>query len=1245
MQDRIAEEQAGIREAQEFIARQEQEIRNQVARDTAGNIDDSQTSTNLKNKINEVEGRVRNAQVRIESGERPEGFSLAYQDGTIRNNLEITRIVTKEVLALYKNNPNYYTRILPPDSIGRRVLDQLVARIDNPQSEVTLIISPYVQKIIHAAINNAINNPLEVLSDSELGILNVADRILHQKVVEALSQTARQVGRTDDEIRVFEDREAGRTEEVQRRVDEEARRRMETAGYAGGEMIKKLAPEHPRMSRLYEALSSIESFNEYYRDRINTFRNTQNPQKAASEEIITDMIHIVNIIERPVLHKSPEEPFEQLEQQAGEFGSTPNFVFSHIYDTMLGNLQAKATTARERGEGEDLAFYEYTRERKEMFLDGKNQTVLVVTPGAKLEETDKGLEDFVEFLREVVSSEREALRYGFNFTFLLKRGPPPQKDEFWFKQLAEYAAHLKSHHLDMSRALPYSNEIQAMEMILSDMYRKEFGFLAQWTKKVGLMEEFFSRFSVVEKNVMEMMRRKKMPDGSNIPEWVVERSLHQARMKFFGIDFMLNSMAGYMDPDWLEKATNTFVSEGDYYGLFDIWALGKRFRFKDNEIAGLMYMPVDQQVFWYNHKKISEEGRGIFDRLLEEGQSAKFGSKYFEGNLQENGPYNGVLMEGEISNLTEAGGVDTLDSWRNLYQYLQWLQFKGGQEVNPETKNLDFSKPMVLVNSWKRIENLGVSILRNYTEQLIFGGGGFDTLSDMEVLEVVNPEEAVRYEEFLRFLYRRYLNVENGVGNAFLQKRDATGRIRKISENEYIQDFKDILREINKENFKVQGRKLKSLVYQALTVAMFERMPLDFILMENKPRITQNGVTMLSEIQKYYKKQMPEADRWNDAQFSEALDDLIFVQQEARVKTLEGMERTLRDNENLFGDLSQDRSTAMNGRAYIVDEDFIRNVLSTLPDNIREERISRAKDLYKKIKDIIVQLPSANKAQQNNPGEYERRKRYYGSRMKWWADALEKKKFGFSLTSAEKAQKFLNYSATGPETTKRAANFCANTAELAFKSFVGGFKDSCLAAESEKKNDQLVNWLYPIKKGVESEWGEEMAFKVATRFQQMQIYMFRADDKANLPGGAARDWVLDQTSSLIQEFKGPRRSTWLWGKDEIYNLVTDNEAKNIVPKHTNPEDRKYRDTTASQQFGVLGKLAESINGGPIYLKNLPGPFKNLARDYGNEFSGEGLRGHNKARLPEAFGLKALGLALFLLFIYLKSAFEKDQKKG
>ncbi len=1200
----------------QFMDQKRQEVRDDVVRNQAGQVDEQQTAINLRQRVEQIAQQAADAEQNVQANQ----FNgEAQQPNTPRNNEVVTNITVQEVLRQYKTNPNFFRNALPANSMGGLVLQSLTTLIDNPQQEISLKEAPYIYKIINQAIHNQIADPLTVLNNRELGNLFAQDPGLYNKIVTTLMTAAQNGGIPAEEIERFAERE-------ERRVQERGRGSYDSSPQI---LRAKLAAEDPNLALLYDALGSPQEFVRYYQQRINAMGNDPQASRRFSQDFVENVTRLVNIIYKPVLtNAKPEEGFEQLENK-GSFYSNPGVLY---HSGLIQRIDDLNSMVNQMGRNmPQLEVFELGRENRLTYDERSKSIQRRDIPGSIYEQCK--LDKFTQFLKEVAETEKSLLQYGFNFGYLLQHGPDPEKG--FFPLVAGYAKNLPADYIDMMAALPNFDLVQAAMLSMEPMYKKFFAIEAHWKKEPNLMERFFIYQTAQENSAKEQLLR----DFPNTPRWGFDRSMLMAKTILFGMNFKFNEFASFLDPSLRgEEQGPSYLSEGAMTGYFNPESLSMRWLSKNSTIGQSSFLPFDGPVIGYDHVKLPKEGKDIWGKMFKEGQSAKLGGSY-EGKMAKDPASGGTKMFAEIGNITGSGGVDTLGGWREIYGYLPWLE----EEIKPESKDFYFDRNDVLVKGWKKVENIGWNILRNYVDQLVLPGG-----SEFAVLDPakMTGEKLTRFEELFRFLYQRYLDTD--LGRSFITRN---GQV--IGEDAYWQDINDILQ--SKDHFKIKGNKLRSKVYQALTVVMFERLPLDFMLMQ-KTRHSQNGVTILSQMENFFVGQGQGQPHWSiEGQFYQAVDDMIFVQQQARMETIRRMREFKENQQNIYGNIGGLRSEVMmdaqnQAKGYVIDDDYINQVLTRqYPQD--PERVARVRDFYRKLKEYTINPPSENttataswrgiandRTKSKKEREIARAKlafTNYATNMEWWSKALENNLFGFSLASSEKAHEFIKFAASGPETIQRAANVCAANAEQLFNKYNKELLPALWKATQEKKYDGLVDWLFTIRQAVENDFGEEKAYEVSARYAQRIIYYFRKDDAANVPGKDVLDWINKTKASIAAEFAGPRRPTWQWDKDVTYGFVTALEGKNIVPVDTKLGNIKYVDLRASQLYGGLGRLAERVWGKPIYIKR---------RDWANEFSGGALRNENVSGLLNIVSTRMLGLLLLLLILYAKLASDKNKQK-
>lgn len=1215
-----AQAQVQLQAEEGFLRGKEQEMRDAVIKDNAGNIIVAQTANNLKNKINEVELNAETARGRLALGELPV-VGGAHQEWTLKHHLEVTRVTTKEVLANYKQDPNLYRQLLAPDSVGRRVLDQLIARIDNPRGDIVVEPSPYIQKIVHRAINNTITNPLEVLTDDELRILHFNDAYLHGKIVEALTEAARQGGRGEEDIKVFTEREKARSA---LRPHERGRQDPTEAS-----LVEKLDIEE---REFFESLSSPEAFAIYCKKMLDQ-RIAADPAfaKLSREEqsiqlsslLRNRVASILYKIYDLVLSRVKTVPFDHAEKE-GTFYTSP-YYHLELFKDKLGNLKS-------------ANFGDFKRVYNLNLMIPQRETITDATDdkGDRLPQYEKvlpkpkateSMSDFMQHLVDYSIAEHKRMSYGYNLEYLFKTGAFDPRDGL-MKTIAGFAKGLTNSEIDEIHSEASAFLVQRVVYVF-EAKNEQFFTNQEWKKDPMLVDSYFQNLSKLQENSFKYLKQRY---GKRFKDWEINRAIFNAQIMLSGVFFKPLHHYSYADPDLTKKGGVTVVGGKELMlSVFDPGFTAKRFQDQETALFGVDFLPINIILENYDYniwkayldalKESMTKGKAAYAyHLKEDGK----GGKKIEDLAGDD--FLKVKLGVDIGNIAEAGGVDTLSRWRLFSAWKDWVRKDLDSAELPKYKDKDGKEdPYVFVKMWKKIENIGSDVLENMTiHKYVHGlapdkGKGFDEKKE---------EEKAKSDNLLNlfdFLYDRYFSTD--FGKVFI-KKEGGGEYKKDEFREMIKNAMN-----NKDYYKYEKQELlMTYLYHAFSVIMFERMPLKYVFLE-KPRLTQNGSRLFVELDKEFVGDNSEKRK----DFDQALDDLILVQTELRISTMEEMEHLAKTKDNLFGDpddLSKLRSDVNQGKGYVIDEEVIERILRSefdreeyrkegggrLTEEEKTRRINHAKEIYrnlqKKLKDKPIKanweekiIKDGEPANADNLQKDERKKilnmrEKYLTRAEWFSKLYRDMEFGFSPTSGELAFKFLNFSATGSETIERAANFCADTAEKIATDWGKPMFDLVREAKEKRDLKEVLHKIWEIKQGVRSQWGTESgppgkseyySDLVAYRLLQRVIYYFRKNDITIPP----LEWAINKSSSFSEEDTGGPRTggaAFEASRNMIDKLIAEATGAGSYKlfDHEAKQSKILKRTTLGEQHKILGKLLEKVAGHPIPRE---------IHDWANEISG------------------------------------------
>ncbi|MCX7996192.1 MAG: hypothetical protein N2691_00325 [Patescibacteria group bacterium] len=952
------------------------------------------------------------------------------------------------------------------------------------------------------------------------------------------------------------------------------------------------------LEELYNAFETADTFEKYYReifakyrdqkvaDKYKEYLRSRKPgvseeeleafavkraKEEATREVHRKLIYLVNLFYKPVLTAAPNQRLRQVIQElTGPYTPNPDNMFNHLKSRMKSIAEAKLEDVQNEASSIFMGYHQDTRtvidtERREQ----------ITTKAATKELKEVNFDTFIKQAVTIISTERSVLEYGHDFRFATLKGTGDKK---FMEQIAAFAAEsIESADIDIINTVEYSELVQAARVQLERQFKIAFS-KARWRRDDSFLREVFEEGSKIERDIRASLLRdfvEAHPDQADrYPELIIDRCLSHAKTLLFGKEFMLHLMASYADPNLLHGGKPTYSR--DPYGNAAIFQpVDAVIRWGAGDITDLdnnheYFLPFEENAIFYDVDERWRRGRKEFF------ESFDFGMAAFKDK-----PPTIALM----GNICRAGGVDAWGGYRLQMAYVNWIEDLRDPRSYYRELNVKDGPEDLLVEGWKRIENIGVNVLRNFTSSYLF--------TDLHLLESetwkrshpdfngLDPRVVTRYQKLFGFFYDRYLGYEGSVGSAFLE-----GRNRE----QYIDYMTKLLCDTKDGDRK---DKLTKEMYKVYSVLLFERSPLEFISME-KPRLTQNGVTLLSEIQNQFVREAG-GEREGAERLDAALADLTYLETRARLDSIKQMEeiragkKAIGSTPNLYGDLTATRSAVLmndNGvGGYMINEDYIKNVIrkkytGTLSEKEIEERIKNATHLYKSIKTRLLDRPEHNhtiesfqaegdtlEEKERNKAEMRRKlsnaESKMSTRVNWWAEAWEKGLFQMEFTS-DTADQFLDRNATGPDTIANAAEGCANTAEAISEFFGFKFKAALKQAAIEKDFTKIYELMGELKDKIEMQDGSLWDHVVGPLMVKRILNTFMRDERSYgfLGAGNLVDTIADRPSSISEtytESEGPgRKRPWSWTRTDALDFLDGAKGMTSGQKIDNDMFKKLR---------------------------------------------------------------------------------------
>ncbi len=1240
-------EQAAAERLQAYIQQKAQQIREAFQRSVR----------EFRDKFNEIKPQADEVEAMEQEGRETAGDPTNEAESTSKNKELQTNTWSQETLKLLKEAPdrNQLYDDLGLDPNSRRVLNALADTIQQHPADAKGM--TYLYKLINKTLNNNIQNPLNAVSRDEFKNLGRLNPILHNQLGVSLVNAARQGNIDRRQIQKFIEE---RNREVQGVVQEGALGSTRYGELAFLDMFERLETDEARRAvELFRGIEStnVDDFLVYYRRYLreitegirtreqnrpeNQRLNVEQIQKEAEEQIVHNIhesiLYVTNQIYSTTLAQHPELNFDQTAAQHGTSFAPPDRIFN---EAVFGKLSRLADNAKDYKGTIPLNLLNYRRRATLSYNETLEREIETEVPTAQLEKV--GISKFTESLREIAQIEKGALRFQYNLMWLIHH-PQGADQGGIFGTIQRFATeNIKTETIDQLYILPHNELIQAGIMSLEPMYERMF-LRHDWHKSPKLETELFEQLTPAEIKARDQL----LEFYSDRPAWAVNRALYHARLMSFGKELKLHLLSSYADPYLKPEGSSTYLGEGIFAknSTFDIWEGAKRWgKGTDAYINGLPTMAWSGKPNKYHPVEDQDDSEKRWRDSFTHGLMSYFENKH----LREFNP----MMS--LHNVTRMGGVDGYGGWRMKYSYMHWLD----KLINIKNHKLDLSQEndQLFVEGWKTIENIGTNVLKHYTEEYVSG-------ADQESF----IKHQTKYKEFFQFLYKRYFS--NGIGKSMYS--DTINNEQKFWEH--------ISEQITKTDKKYMTKAtvtdiLNTHIYNALTVVLSERMPSALLLMEKK-RSSQNGATLKQELLEEFVH--GDNARWKQGNETEhdifenkwekALDDLIFVQQVARIESIRDMKDAVRqailaDDPNkhgvLFGNLARNESSIR----YKIDSEYLVRILNRryANDPQRAQRVQRAKEFYDRMMEKMKQKPKEGKLEMTWSQEFELdengevkkdehdrpirnilydKKKYEEAgewtkkRGNWFADTWKSYGFGMQFT-ADTAGQFMDRSATGEETIARTAEACKVVAE-ATKNYVagGGFLEGMNGAvrNGRKSWDELHKGIADVYKSAKSE-DTDKAKEITRNLVNWAVMGLRRDDRARNPAGRLK-FQMERRKTSIASVKVGEGPAFDWDADDIYDFVLMFTEKHILSQYTREEDKQYKEV----HLKGIKKVIAKITG------------KEYVRDYSREvLSGEAVRKMNRAGKSEVFQehfLPAMGLAVIALaFVIMKKALEEEEKQ-
>ncbi len=1018
----------------------------------------------------------------------------------------------------------------------------------------------------------------------------------------------------------------------------------------------------------FEAMVSPEKFSSLFDERVKALTDSGieagAAQVAISDKVTEFVMNSLMTIYNPILDEEPKEFFEKQAQNSGSYNDNP-YSAARTFSKMLNALREKSEidTLKTGGEASPLSQKKFRRLDREVIVvqdDSAGQLVERTMPSTKKSEAKIG--EFVEYLREVFETGEDTIDYGHNFKLLTTLGPRegPRGTDPFFSQIKGLAKRFTADKIDTAFRLPYNDVVQASKQKFQSSYARMFADY-QWQKDPALLGRFLQSMPAAERRVKDELREQFK--GEDVPDWALEWAFQTGRTMYFGLDFGFHEMVSYADPNLQYNGSTSFTGLGGMRGYFDMFEGAKMLNFKkDLILAKAVWTPytLNMSDVPYDHAEWTRIGESRWKESFVMGQASYAGSFL-----------DGQKLFIDMGNYLGVGGWGTNQGWRVREGYNSWLlpEFKGSTLNRLETPSGD---SQILVRGWKRVENIGIPIAENFWQQQVRNKASDE---NKKLGKDQKPEFITAVVELGNHFYDRYFSDGKGktssVGIELLREYIEEYNHEHPGHGETDkQIFEHHIRHVLTDSHYDGARDeaMNKIMNKVATVLTLEQMPAHFVTME-KQRMTEYGVTLLSEVQSQFlpgaSSASPEARKEAKKRVDDALANMVYSQEQLRRDASIEMDKSLEANKNLYGDLSQIRSTILNGQGNVLTENYIVGVLEKRFDiptgnGLTDSRVQDVIRLYRTIHSRITSTPTLSEIRGNSSidklfsdavGARAKSKKSrdskeqelvdrveaiekkvqggkFRSRVAWWSHALDSNYFGHSVTQPTVAMKFINVSAGGPDVVERDAGQAADTAELMHTQAAvayGAFKDGAKAGHEKGIHagyEALEDWIGSFKGKVQGELGSGPAYEMSFRMAQLVDIFFRKDDKAKRLMGEQSYWANHKKRSISDSLIDEGALLMAWDADAEYGWAHYLHHHGKLKKKPSKGVKHREIMQNSKVRKVLGRL-------PFIGDRLKNKRMSI-HDDANTFSEHGLIGWADASYTKLFKQKWLPAIILML---------------
>lgn len=743
--------------------------------------------------------------------------------------------------------------------------------------------------------------------------------------------------------------------------------------------------------------------------------------------------------------------------------------------------------------------------------------------------------------------------------------PPP--DVGYHKQLSLYAERLTSSNIDHMNLMPDAESMLSASQLWAKLFEIDMA-MHNWTHQPlsGQVDELrrLTDTDVDALKYLPLINPELLEDS-----WRLKRALIMGIGDNYSISLRALEIGAYADPP-LRGGRPVYGSYGTrdsvIYKAFNLLLHHNlRWSNEDSLMGNLLFLDLSNRA--RDHTDLRKDMKAAINAFA-------------TGKTDEDLARGDVVRLMDAMNIGKIGGIYTRASWRMYFYYEGWL-------VDPEsgTGNL-----INIVDSWKALEKIGVSALRDMVGNLVTDNrkalfSRRDEFFGKETKEPKDPVERQKYIELKEGLEKKRRSLVEHILDEYFKDdypkegSDVEGSDEKLRRDQLFTDLE------KGDSIDEKAEAYKAFFHEALVRAYWQRIPTKFLTLERRRTVSTKRNTIWEEVRS---KSGEEGAALSNEDFKNGVDLIAAAEIALKNEVKNDIKQQLAAGKKMH-------ETEV---SYELDhsrlESFLRSFQESNPKEVSNKRIDDALRIYDQLKKFVH--TTMQPRSEEPKGFRTSLGKKLGVRVKpgikevsYFKDVAHKYQhgfYGFELGTEELQREFLTHRAAGERVVARNTNDNAEMEHEFIDELSGYFTKMQGVYINSRENPldvkPLIEAMVKAKKRMEQIHGLAAAYEIIGKyFVPLTMQFFKKDDAASFfPLNIFR---LGKKNCLAEEFvQGPFRGGRAWGASERRMFFIELERAHLLPKiehDVHLSDYKYVDRKI---FGI--KLGQKKVLDPAHIK-------------------------------------------------------------